>query len=68
MELRQLLDESTELIQSADPGGTFAYVNRTWLETLGYTEEDVAHLRLEDIIHPASREHFGRIWRRATAG
>ncbi|UKL14364.1 PAS domain-containing sensor histidine kinase [Dissulfurimicrobium hydrothermale] len=47
-----LLENANDLIQSVAPDGSFIYVNRAWLETLGYTVEEVARLKLMDVWAP----------------
>ncbi|MCS7225743.1 MAG: response regulator [Gloeomargarita sp. SKYB31] len=56
MRYRDLFENAYDLIQSVDMQGRFLYVNRAWKQTLGYSEEDIAHLTLWDIIHPDSLE------------
>jgi two-component system cell cycle sensor histidine kinase/response regulator CckA len=62
---RDPFENADDLILSVGPDGTFEYVNRAWLETLGYTEEEISRLTLLDIIHPDSRsdclEAFHRV-------
>lgn len=65
---RDLFENATDLIQSVRPDGTFAYVNRAWLQALGYSREEVAHLHLMDVIHPECREMCAEIFRRVMAG
>lgn len=65
---RDLFENAMDLIQSVRPDGTFAYVNRAWLQTLGYSREEVAHLHLMDVIHPDCREMCAEIFRRVMAG
>ncbi len=59
------LQNANDLIQSVSPEGRFIYVNRKWLETLGYSEKDVQDLSIFDIIHEESLQHcmetFGRV-------
>lgn len=52
---RDLFENSSDLIQSIRADGSFIYVNRAWRETLGYTEEEVAHLTLHDVLHPSTK-------------
>lgn len=52
---RDLLDNANDLIQSVDHTGSFLYVNRSWRETLGYTEEDVKTLKVFDVISPVCK-------------
>jgi PAS domain S-box-containing protein len=55
---RDLLDNTNELIQSVTPDGRFRYVNRSWLQTLGYSEEEISYLNIFQIIHPDCLEHY----------
>jgi len=55
---RDLLDNTNELIQSVTPDGRFRYVNRSWLQTLGYSEEEISNLNIFQIIHPDCLEHY----------
>jgi PAS domain S-box-containing protein len=54
---RDILDNANDLIQSVDPAGSFLYVNRAWKATLGYTDAEIAALKVFDIIAPACRDH-----------
>ncbi|MEO0107645.1 MAG: PAS domain S-box protein, partial [candidate division WOR-3 bacterium] len=54
---RDLLDSASDLIQSVRPDGHFAFVNRAWRETLGYTPDEVADLKLADVVAPECLEH-----------
>ncbi len=58
---RELFDNSSELIQSIDTNGNFLYVNRAWKETIGYNDEELLQIRLQDIIHPESKEHYEEV-------
>ena len=65
---RDLFENASDLIQSAAPDGSFIYVNRAWLETLGYSEEEVRNLSLLDIIHPDSLAHCMEMFKRVLSG
>jgi len=52
---RDLFENANELIQSVDFNGQFVYVNRKWLETLGYSEDELPKLNLRDVI---SKDHI----------
>lgn len=52
---RDLCENARDLIQSVDPEGRFLYVNRSWRETLGYSDREVRELRVMDIVHPDCR-------------
>jgi PAS domain S-box-containing protein len=43
---RDLFENASDLIHSVHPNGSFAYVNRAWLDTLGYTAEEARHLTI----------------------
>jgi len=51
-ELRDFFDNATDLIQSLAPDGRILFVNRAWRETLGYTEQEIQHLSITQILHP----------------
>ena len=49
---RYAVEHSVDLIQSVRANGRFEFVNRAWLDALGYSSEDVKSLELKDVIHP----------------
>ncbi len=50
--LKDLLENANDMVQSVDPNGKFLYVNRAWRETMGYSQEDMKSLNLQDILSP----------------
>ncbi len=60
-----LFEHANDLIQSVDMDGRYIYVNRTWRHTLGYSQDEVEKLTLNDVIAPESLEHcqttFGQV-------
>jgi PAS domain S-box-containing protein len=66
-QLRDLFENATDLIQSVAPDGRILFVNRAWLNTLGYRMSELAALTVFDIIHPdclgECQEHFARVMR-----
>ncbi|MFQ5832074.1 MAG: PAS domain S-box protein [Candidatus Thorarchaeota archaeon] len=54
--LLSLIEGTNDLIHSVEPDGKFEFVNRAWIETLGYSDKDVGGLRLKDILFPG---HLG---------
>jgi PAS domain S-box-containing protein len=62
------IQNANDLIQSVAPDGHFLFVNKKWLDTLGYREEDLADLTLFDIIHEESREHCRNLFPRILTG
>ncbi|MCD6237087.1 MAG: PAS domain S-box protein, partial [Thermoplasmata archaeon] len=65
---RDLFDNANDLIQSVDSKGRFIYVNKRWLETLGYTEEEVKNLTIFDIIRKDHKSHCKEIIERIIKG
>ncbi|MEH2415800.1 GAF domain-containing protein [Nostoc sp.] len=57
-QLRDLLDNATDLIQSVSPDGRILFVNRAWKETLGYNDADLEQLSIFQVIHPDDLGHF----------
>ena len=66
--LQDFLDTATDLVQSVTPDGRFAYVNRAWLQTMGYSREDLASLTVFDLVHPDHRARCQETLRRVVAG
>jgi PAS domain S-box-containing protein len=56
-QLRDFFDNATDLIQSISPEGNLLFVNRAWQETLGYSEAELKHLSIFQIIHPEDIVH-----------
>ena len=51
-QLQDLINNTTDLIQITGVTGRFLFVNRAWLETMGYTEEEARDLKMQDVLHP----------------
>ena len=66
--MRDLFENATDLIQSVAANGHFLYVNRSWLETLGYSEEEITKMTVYDIIHPDCKEHCMGMFERVMSG
>lgn len=49
---RELVEYMPDLIQSVDAEGRFVYVNRYWRQVMGYSDEELARLRIWDILRP----------------
>jgi|GEM_PF-435836 len=62
------LQNANDLIQSVAPDGHFLFVNTKWLDTLGYTAEELPNLTLFDVIHEESIDHCTDLFRRVAAG
>jgi len=65
---RDLIENMSELVQSVAPDGSFVFVNRAWMRTLGYTEEDIRGLSIFDIVHPDSQGHCREMFERVLKG
>jgi two-component system, cell cycle sensor histidine kinase and response regulator CckA len=65
---RDLFDNASDLVCMAAPDGTLLYVNRAWQEGLGYSEDDVGHMRLLDIVHPDAQNFYSQVLERVLAG
>ena len=55
--LRDLVDGVSDLVQSVSPEGRIRFVNKCWLQRLGYTSEEIEGRNIFEFIHPESREH-----------
>ncbi len=63
-----LFENASDLIQSVASDGHFVYVNRAWRETLGYSEAEISHISLFDIISPDSQAHYQELFQRVLDG
>lgn len=66
--LEDFLEHTYDLVQSIDSDGRFRYVNRAWLETLGYQRDEIAGLSYFNVVHPDSRQVSKEIYERAIHG
>jgi two-component system, sensor histidine kinase and response regulator len=65
---RDLFENSSDLIQIANPDGLIVYVNGVWKRVLGYDDEEVTRFSFFDIVAPASRAKCFEVFTRAVAG
>ena len=66
--LRDIFENTSDLIQSVAPDGRLMYTNRAWRQALGYTDEEAKDLNVFDIIHPASTDHCIDCFSRVMSG
>jgi PAS domain S-box-containing protein len=55
-QLQDLVDNTSDLIQLVAMDGKFIFVNKAWREVLGYGLDEIASMRMEDILHPQHKE------------
>jgi PAS domain S-box-containing protein len=55
-QLQDLVDNTSDLIQLVALDGKFIFVNKAWREILGYGLDEIASMRLQDILHPQHRD------------
>ena len=62
---KDFCDNANDLMQSVTPEARLRWVNKAWIITLGYDEEEAADMTIFDIIHPDEMEHcrdlFGHV-------
>ncbi len=49
-QLKNLFDSANDLIQITSPDGNFLFVNKTWKDKLGYTNDDIPNLTFKKIL------------------
>jgi len=54
---KHFLEYTHDLVQSVRMDGSYEYVNKSWMDTLGYNLDDINDLNIFDVIHPSQREH-----------
>jgi PAS domain S-box-containing protein len=62
------LDTASDLVQISTPDGRLTYVNRAWLEALGYDQQDLGTLTVADIVNPDGRAMWQGVLDRAVRG
>lgn len=65
---RDLFENANDLILSFTPGGKFEYVNRAWLEVMGYSYEETRNLNIFNVIHPRQWENCESVFGKITQG
>jgi PAS domain S-box-containing protein len=55
-QLRNLFNSANDLIQITSNKGDFLFVNKTWKEKLGYSDDDILQLNFKDILDPGVRD------------
>jgi two-component system NtrC family sensor kinase len=65
---RAVIEGAHDMIQSVGLDGSIIFVNKSWLDTLGYTEVELSGLNLFDIIHPDSLEHCQELFKQVMSG
>ncbi|MBL7939766.1 MAG: PAS domain S-box protein [Flavobacteriales bacterium] len=65
---RDLFENAADLIQSVDPNGRFQFANNAWKQALGYTDEEIPRLTLDDVVHPDHRAAYKERHARVMAG
>jgi PAS domain S-box-containing protein len=65
---RDLLERSTDLIQSVDPHGRLLYANEAWRAALGYGEAELPAMTMRDLVHADSRAMWSDALTRALHG
>ena len=63
-----MLENASDMIQSVKLNGEFEYVNSSWLETLGYSLEEVSGMNVFDIIHPDHQSHCKELFSKVIKG
>lgn len=66
--LRDLFENTSDLIQSVAPDGRFQFVNGAWLKRLGYRKDELEELTLWDVIHPDSHEYCQKVFHDVLSG
>ncbi|NDF01549.1 MAG: PAS domain S-box protein, partial [Verrucomicrobia bacterium] len=67
-QLRDMFENATDLIQSVAPDGRILFVNRAWLNTLGYRMSELAGLNIFDVCHPDCLAEYRAQFQRVMQG
>jgi PAS domain S-box-containing protein len=67
-QFRDIIQNTSDLIQSVDANGNIVFVNERWKKRLGYTNQDVVGKNIFQFIDPESRAHCESIFERIKKG
>jgi PAS domain S-box-containing protein len=67
-QLQDLINNTTDLIQITGVTGRFLFVNKAWLETMGYAEEEVRDLKIQDVLHPEFAHQTHKLFEQLAQG
>ena len=65
---RDLFHNASDLVHVLEPSGRFAYVNKSWCQTLGYTADEATQMHLTDVIAPECLPMVAELRTRGLAG
>lgn len=65
---RNLFESAHDMVQSVSPEGRLIFVNTSWLNTMGYTPDELRKISIFDILHPSCMGHCMEIFKRVMSG
>lgn len=60
-DFQDLFENANDLIHSVSPEGKILYVNRSWRETMGYKDREIAAMTVFDIIPADHQDHCEKV-------
>jgi len=66
--IKDIFDNSNDLIQCVNLDEKFEFVNNAWLKTLEYDKEEVKNLSSIDIITPENKQGYLKFWKKIKEG
>lgn len=66
--LRDFLENANDMIQMVDTEGSFIYVNRSWKNTLGYSDEEISGMTVFDVIAPEKYQLCVELFKKVMEG
>ncbi|OCQ94382.1 adenylate/guanylate cyclase [Oscillatoriales cyanobacterium USR001] len=66
--MRDLFENATDLIDSVGADGHFLYVNKAWIDTLGYSEVELAEMKIDQILDPECKDFCLEVFARVMLG
>ena len=63
-----LIEGTSDIIHSVSPDGRFEFVNRAWIEKLGYGDGEWETINLRDIIFPGQLKNHSEVLGQILAG
>lgn len=63
-----LVEHTHDFIQRTSTDGRFLFVNPAWCDVLGYTDEELQHMTLRDVLHPDCQPRCEQLFDQAARG
>jgi PAS domain S-box-containing protein/putative nucleotidyltransferase with HDIG domain len=65
---KDIIENTSDLVQIIKSDGSFLYVNRSWLKNLGYERRELRKLKIKDILYGKSQDECDKVLKELISG